>query len=179
MSPPDWWQIQIWENSISLRVVGVMLATQNQLCILPCLFSYSYLPYYVYKCVTVLYTILYILQYTIILLYSVILLKPVSLNCESCSLSVCATCCLNFAFFCTFSVPPTLNFGFKIAIRLDILLPSNVSGWNNKNRLLQNITLKIMPRGRSSAALNLQHFSPVQKFHLSLAVPGTKVFSSS
>lgn len=51
---------------------------------------------------------------------------------ECYSLSVCITWLLNFAFFCSLSVPPILNFGFKITLRLDSLLPSNVSSSKNK-----------------------------------------------
>lgn len=155
-----------------------MLATQSQLCILPCPFSYSYLPCYCY-CYCIIYYIIDTLIYYYILLSCWSRIMPVSLNWESCSLSVCATCCLNFAFFCSFSVPPTLNYGFRIAVRLDSLLPSMSVVGIIKHRLLQNTMLKIVPGGKASEALNLQPSSPAQKFHLSLAVPGSKMFSSS
>lgn len=94
------------------------------------LLIFSMLCTLLYYCI--IYYIIYILIYNYILLSCWSRIIPVSPNWESCSLSVCATCCLNFAFFCSFSVPPTPNFGFKIAVRLDCLLPSNVSSWNNK-----------------------------------------------
>lgn len=59
-------------------------------------------------------------------------MMPVSQSWECYSLSESIPCLLNFAFFCSLSDPPILNFGFKITIRLDGLLPSNVSSCTNK-----------------------------------------------